>query len=186
MGLEGHGQPQGSAFSRSAGMLMSDESSKRKIAELEGQLEGTYRALGGGHAPAPTPKQPDTAAMDRATQAAGQGALTQGDADHVAALDRAYRQPGSYSYEYKDPSMPGAAPGRHVGPMAHELRSIPGVVERTPNGEAVNTGRLSLANASEVANQRRELDELRAQMAALGAEADAVHPTYPTPTTPRY
>jgi hypothetical protein len=144
-------------------MMMSDEHSKERIRELEGELKATYRALGGGPAAAPKPQAPPT-----------------------QQLDAAYREPGSYSYDYKDPSMPGAAPGRHAGPMAHELRGIPGVVEQTPHGEAVNTGRLTLANASEVANQRRELDDLKRQMEALGTETASVQPAYPTPTAPRY
>lgn len=138
-----------------AGMMMSDEHSKKRIAELEGELERTYAALGGGPAAAPRPQAPPT-----------------------EQLDQAYREPGSYSYDYKDPSMPGAAPGRHVGPMAQELTNIPGVVEKTPNGLAVNTGRLTLANTSEVANQRRELDELERQVAAMGGSA---RPPYPVP-----
>ena len=45
-----------------------------------------------------------------------------------------------YSYSYKDPSRPGAAPGRHVSPMAHEFKRNPltrGMVQKGPDGKDV-------------------------------------------------
>jgi hypothetical protein len=122
-----------------AGALLSDEQSKTRITELEDELQRTYAALGGKASTADVqPKAPDT-----------------------AALDAAYSKPTSNSYEYKDPSAPGAAPGRHAGPMADELKGIPGVVETGPDGmDRVNGPRLELANTSEIANLRREMDAL--------------------------
>ncbi len=85
---------------------------------------------------------------------------------------------GSREYEYKDPSAPGAAPGRHAGPMAQELESIPGVVEEGDDGmKRVNTGRLSLANASATGENARELEQLRRRLDALsGATSEENDP----------
>jgi hypothetical protein len=52
-------------------------------------------------------------------------------------------QLAAYQYRYKDPSMPGAAPGRHVGVMAQDLERSPlgaTMVENTPQGKRVNYG----------------------------------------------
>jgi hypothetical protein len=98
----------------------------------------------------------------------------------TAALDRSagYRPVGTYGYEYKNPNAPGAAPGPQSGPMADELKGLPGVVKPGPDGfDRVDLGRLSLNNASELGQHRRELDDkadrsevekLRRQLAALG------------------
>jgi hypothetical protein len=100
----------------------------------------------------PTPKAPDT-----------------------DALDAAYRAPGSYSYEYKDPSAQGAAPGRQAGPMAQELTGIPGVVHQGADGMLrVDKGRLTLANTSQTAKHRREIDDLSERLRALEGDPDAV------------
>src|SRR5678816_4960465 len=37
---------------------------------------------------------------------------------------RAVRAAPGYSYEYKNPNMPGAAPGTHFGPMAQDLEPV--------------------------------------------------------------
>jgi hypothetical protein len=138
-------RPQGmqGAAGMMGGMAMSDEHSKQRIQELEGELSQVYSAMGGATAQA----APDTA---------------------TRSLDSAYRQPGAYSYEYKNPSAPGAGPGRYAGPMAQELEGIPGVVQSTPYGKQVDTPRLTLANTSEVANLRREVDSLKETAAAMG------------------
>jgi hypothetical protein len=131
--------PMSGAMGGAMGGLMSDEQSKQKIKTLEDELQRTYAALGGGSSTANVqPQAPDT-----------------------AALDAAYKKPGAYSYEYKDPSIPGAAPGRQAGPMADELKNLPGVVAPGPDGlDRVDTGRLTMTNASEIANLRREMDAL--------------------------
>jgi hypothetical protein len=49
----------------------------------------------------------------------------------------------AYQYRYKDPSMAGAAPGRHVGVMAQDLEKTPlgaSMVEDTPQGKRVHYG----------------------------------------------
>lgn len=126
--------------------LLSDRQSKTRIRELESELDRTYEALEGAHA-----EYPDT------------------------GLDEAFRRPSASEYEYRDPKAPGAAPGRHVGPMADELRGIPGVVSRGSDGmDRINEPRLTMANTSQLANQRRELDQLHEQLEALGDNPDAV------------
>lgn len=128
-----------------AGMALSDSASKTRIRELESELERTYAALGGG---------PSTSAPPASADAAN--------------LDAAYRRPTSNSYEYKDPSMPGAAPGRQAGPMADELKGIPGVVRPGPDGfDRVDTPRLTMNNTSQIGNNTRDIDALRRDMDAL-------------------
>lgn len=86
-----------------------------------------------------------------------------------------FRSAENFEYEYKDPEARGAAPGRHVGPMAQDLEGIPGVVRERPDGmKEVDAGRLSMATAGEVGSQRREIDELRARLADLEGNPDAV------------
>ena len=68
-----------------------------------------------------------------------------------------------YSYEYTDPKAPGAAPGQHFGPMAQDLEKTPAgasVVVDQGGRKGVDTGRLSLANASETARLRAQVDAL--------------------------
>jgi hypothetical protein len=87
-----------------------------------------------------------------------------------------------YEYAYKDPQENGA--GRFVGPMAQDLEHLPGVVEQKPNGEkAINAPRLTLANTAAVSEQQRQMDEIKAQIAALGGMPSA---PYPTPRQPNY
>jgi hypothetical protein len=140
--------PNMGGLARGAGMALSDERSKARIRELEGELANVYRAMGGGPAtgnvtPSPPPAE---------------------------ALDQAYRRPSANSYEYKDPNVPGAGRGRFSGPMAHELEGIPGVVKETPQGKMVDTPRLTMANTSEVAQQRREIDALKRTVLAMGGK----------------
>jgi hypothetical protein len=133
-----------------AGGMLSDEQSKQKIQELEDELSKTYAALGGKSATGDV--QPS---------------------DHGEGLDEAFRKPSSNSYEYKDPTAPGAAPGRQVGPMADELKGLPGVVSPGADGlDRVNTPRLTLANTSELANLRREMDALMGKIGTGGSNPD--------------
>lgn len=130
--------------------MMSDERSKKRIAELE-DLNEQYSAL--LDTPAATanvrPQAPPTADLDRSNA-------------------RALGEAGSYSYEYKDPRAPGAASGRQAGPMAQELEGIPGVVQPGPDGlKRVDTGRLALATASATGDQERRLRELEGEFDAL-------------------
>lgn len=101
-----------------------------------------------------------------------------GDPDAVLERSQgagAYRDVSSNTYDYNDPSAEGAAPGRNSGPMADELRGLPGVVESGPDGmDRVNTGRLSLNNASATGELAREIETLRREVDALGGNPDAV------------
>lgn len=141
----------GGAGAMAAGALLSDEHSKTRITELEDELQRTYAALGGTASTSDVqPEAPDT-----------------------ASLDAAYRKPTSNGYEYKDPSAPGAAPGRQAGPMADELKGIPGVVAPGEDGmDRVNTPRLTMANTSEIANLRREMDALMGRVGSGESNTD--------------
>jgi hypothetical protein len=89
-----------------------------------------------------------------------------------------------YEYSYKDPQD---GVGRHVGPMAQNLEHLPGVVEQSPDGQkAINTPRLSLATASAVSEQQRRLDEIQAQIAALGGRPGASYPVAQQPDYAAY
>jgi hypothetical protein len=139
-----------------AGMaaMASDERSKEKIRELEGQLD-TYRAL------------MDDANVDYPTDRASATA---------DALD-AHRGAGAYEFSYKDPSMPGAGPGRFSGPMSHELRSMPGVVQQGPDGyERVDGGRLVLNNTSAIAETVRRDDAQDEAISDMARALDVKNP----------
>jgi hypothetical protein len=171
---------------------LSDRHSKERIDQLEGELQKTYAALGGqtvtplDENPYGESSVPVRRAVDReAPEDVGpmvvspREAALLGDPAPARKLDREnpYRPVGSYSYDYKDPSMPGAEPGRQSGPMADELRGLPGVVKQGPNGmDYVDEGRLTMNNASELGSQRRELDELRRRLEALGGAVSTGSP----------
>jgi len=74
----------------------------------------------------------------------------------------------AYSYEYKDPHAPGAAPGRQIGPMAQDLEKTPAgasAVKTGPDGKKmVDASRLSLVNAAATGEAQRRLDALEARM----------------------
>jgi hypothetical protein len=97
----------------------------------------------------------------------------------TAALDAAAQAPG-YSYRYKDPDAPGAAPGQHFGPMAQDLARTPvgaSTVVKGKDGKlGVDTGRLSLVNTSAISAQQSQLDEIRRQIAAFSASPVASYP----------
>jgi hypothetical protein len=129
-------------------MAMSDENSKKEIERLESMNRALTSSLQGRES-YPTPRQPDTAALD------------------------AVRKTPAYSYRYKDPSAPGAAPGPQAGVMAQDLEKTPrgaDTVMDTPQGKMVDTGRLELMNTGALQAQQEELDQLRAQVAALSQD----------------
>lgn len=87
------------------------------------------------------------------------------------ALDTVKGAP-AYSYNYKDPSQPGAKPGRMVGPMAQDLERGPlgnTVVKDTPQGKMVDSGRLTMVNTSAIAEQQKQLDALKRAMRGKAA-----------------
>lgn len=93
------------------------------------------------------------------------------------ATDQAYRGLSASSYEYRDPAAPGAAEGRHVGPMAHELAAHPATAGSVTTGTdgrlAVDPGRLTLTNTAELAQQRRDIDRLVSHQATMSQLDDA-------------
>ena len=75
-----------------------------------------------------------------------------------------------YSYRYKDPGAPGAAPGRHYGPMAQDLEKTPAgrsTVVDTPQGKMVDTGRLTMVTAAATSETQRRLDDAEDEIARL-------------------
>jgi hypothetical protein len=83
-----------------------------------------------------------------------------------AALETVGNAP-AYSYRYKDPHAPGAKPGRMVGPMAQDLERGPlgdSVVDDTPGGKMVNTGRLEMVNSSAITELNRKIEALEAAL----------------------
>lgn len=69
-----------------------------------------------------------------------------------------------FSYDYKDPSAPGAAPGRHFGPMAQDLeRTGPAAASTVIDGpdgrKMVDTGRLALVNTAAISDLQRKLSD---------------------------
>lgn len=71
----------------------------------------------------------------------------------------------AYRYKYKDPKVPGAAEGEHVGPMAQDLETTrigKTIVETGPDGrKRVDTGRLTLALGSVVAGALKTAEAYR-------------------------
>lgn len=95
------------------------------------------------------------------------GAASDDDEFSVMSDERNKRAPNlrdveSHLYEYKDPSMPGAAPGLQAGPMAQDIeRAIPGAVRDTPTGKQVDAARTVLPLLSAVGEQQAEIDRLK-------------------------
>jgi hypothetical protein len=112
--------------------IRSDEHSKDRIRELEGQLQ----------------------------------ALSPG-AQRPEGVD--FRNAHGYTYEYKNPKQPGAAPGLQVGTMAQELERTDGApyVHDSPQGKTVATARLPLALAPAIGHTQRRVDDLERQLSAL-------------------
>lgn len=83
----------------------------------------------------------------------------------------ALSQAPAYSYRYKNPEAYGYADKRYTGPMAQDLAETPegrtAVVESPDGTLGVDTGRLSLLNASAFGEQQDELAQLRREVASL-------------------
>lgn len=200
MGMLGGGMGTGPG-AMAAGALLSDEHSKTRITELEDELQRTYAALGGKASTADVrPTQPEMPTLEREAFdpiASGRGVRTMQPYEPRASgsqandrnfgfdpladdrnqdLDAAYRKPTSNGYDYKDPSAPGAAPGRQAGPMADELKGLPGVVTPGADGmDRVDTGRLTMTNTSEIANLRREMDALMGRIGSGQSNPDGTY-----------
>lgn len=148
---------------RGNGFALSDVHSKTRIRDLETQLAAL--------------RPPDTASPDAAYRREGGSPVAPPAVDFTAA-------PG-YSYEYKDPTMPGAAPGRHVGPMAQDLERTAGAasVIDTPQGKMVDIPRLTMAHSAAISEQQRKVMALEQQLAALRPPDASSVARSPYPTT---
>ncbi len=95
--------------------------------------------------------------------------LSEGDA---LLANSARSVPGSV-YDYKNPTEPGAKPGRQVGPMAQDLAANPltrGTVVKGPKGKlAVDAPRLTLYNTAAQHAQQNQLDHLGAKIEDLAS-----------------
>lgn len=80
-------------------------------------------------------------------------------------IAQALRDSPASSYEYREPSKPGRAPGRHVGPMAQGLqksRLFAPAVSKTSDGTlAVDGTRLALGLHAAVGHLQKEIDVLK-------------------------
>jgi hypothetical protein len=103
-------------------------------------------------------------------------------------LDKA----GAHEYSYKDTSVPGTAPGKHVSPMAQELeKSELGkqMVMDTPNGKAVDYQRSMGTLVSALASLNKRLDSMEGgkkpaspkKMSKGGEVGDNDYETMPAP-----
>lgn len=153
--------------------IFSDERSKTRIKDLESQLaalQGPQGASAGFR-----PQAPDTSALDAAYR-------RQGGEPSTPAVD--LRAARGYSYEYKDPTQPGTAPGRQIGPMAQDLEhttAAPAVID-TPQGKQVDTDRLTMVNTAALSELQRKLQALEA---SRGPEYSAHNQSlYPSPQSP--
>jgi hypothetical protein len=159
---------------------LSDERSKEKITRLEGELSAAYKFLGG--APGF-----DRDALDDAYRRQGGEPNRTDEAETRYGLsaskkrgddiyDLWYSRPRfdlsktpSYSYQYKNPSTPGAGAGTHYGPMAQDLERSPATrstVVTGPDGlKRVDGAKLALVTAGAVGEQQRDIQEIKRLLA---------------------
>ena len=85
-----------------------------------------------------------------------------------------FRPAKGYSYDYKNPAAPGAAPGRQFGPMAQDLEKTAAgafAVGNGPTGQKfIDPARLTMANTAGLSEQQRKLeshDQALMKMASL-------------------
>lgn len=162
--------------------VMSDETKKKDKKEIDDGLEdikSKYRSIMPSKGRFEDVKPPPR----------DQGALNDNEAAQARTMapNRGFRAPRptevdmsrapAYSYEYKNPGAPGAAPGRQVGPMAQDLGHIPGVVKETPQGKMVDGQRLTMANTAAIGQSQRENDELRRKLDELKAQYASIIPS---------
>jgi len=161
---------------------LSDENSKKEIQSLRDQVA----ALGGKTEGGTTLSASRNESQRAATAKPASGSFSPMNQDQQWASDFMtkrdeqmkalqgpppevdFRNTPGYTYQYKNPQQPGAAPGTHVGPMAQDLTHVPGVVQPSPSGQlGVDTGRLTMANTAAVGHAQRENDKLRAELEDL-------------------
>lgn len=98
------------------------------------------------------------------------------EADHEKFLEAMK----SHSYKYKDPSLDGAAPGTHFGPMAQEIEKGGPVgkslVQDGPDGvKRVDTDRMTLALASASGQLHQRVSALEAMLKDKFSKKAAAH-----------
>lgn len=72
-----------------------------------------------------------------------------------------FRNVDAYRYRYKDPSIPGAAAGEQVGPMAQDIeKNHPDAIVESPYGKMVRQDRLVLPLSSAVGDLQGKVDRL--------------------------
>jgi hypothetical protein len=80
------------------------------------------------------------------------------------------RQAQGFSYNYKDPSAPGAAPGKHYGPMAQDLEKSPATASTVTTGpdgmKRVDPGRLTMLNTAALSDQQRDIQAIKQALAS--------------------
>lgn len=81
-----------------------------------------------------------------------------------------------YSYQYRDPTQYGAAPGRQVGPMAQDLartETFRGAVQPGEDGMLrIDPNRLTLGTLSAQKGQQAEIDRQAAELERVNAELE--------------
>lgn len=153
--------------------MAENEAEQKKKEKMIGGFQGIGRDFassmaGGGMNPAinPITGQPWMMSDERGKYLSDERDKTGASSGSSAALEAFANAPG-YSYEYRDPNMPGAAPGRHFGPMAQDLERTPAgrsVVEEGPNGKMVNVPRLTMLEASAMSALNEKVDALAAKI----------------------
>jgi hypothetical protein len=149
------------------GIASSDIRAKKKIAPADAQVSDAFRAANA-----------DAAAIRDARiqyPIGSLGEIASQIGSRIGGTAGAPLNAPAYSYQYKSPTAVGAAPGTHYGPMAQDLERTPAgrsVVVEKPSGEkAIDTGRLALLSASELAKQRAEIDALKGGQTAYDPTA---------------
>lgn len=126
------------------------------IAGMAGGLMG-----GGKNRDAPEYQQADASNFDRLQQIARENQMR---GLQAPAVQMAQQAPG-YSFQYRNPSAQGAAPGQQFGVMAQDLERTPAgrsVVQTGPGGQkTVDTGRLTMQNTAAIGEMADELERLK-------------------------
>lgn len=138
------------------------------------QRKGTWRRpeLIGVQRGGPLDARREQAAAAYMPTVTGEGGLSDYRARARAANAPNLRDTTASTFEYKDPARHGE--GTYVGPMAHELESLPGVVHEQPDGtKAIDTGRAALVGLSAAGEQQRTTDDLDERLGRIEGLLDA-------------
>lgn len=128
-----------------------------------GSIAGMAGGLMGGGSKPTAPQYPQTQSseLERLQEIARQNQMR---GLQAPAVQMAQQAPG-YSFEYRNPSAPGAAPGQQFGVMAQDLERTPAgrsVVTTGPEGQKmVDTGRLAMQNTAAIGELGNELERLK-------------------------